>query len=65
MPQRQRLGSVLVISPQRAYLARAAEWVRRLDTQAAGAERQFYTYAAWKVPPCGAIIREALLCFHS
>jgi len=42
----KRLASVLVISPQRAYLARAAEWVRRLDTQAAGAEKQFYTYAA-------------------
>jgi general secretion pathway protein D len=31
----KRLGSVLVISPQRAYLSRAAEWVQRLDARAA------------------------------
>ncbi|HEY7298467.1 MAG TPA: type II secretion system secretin GspD [Xanthobacteraceae bacterium] len=41
----KRLGAILVISPQRSYLARAAEWVHRLDSQAAGTEKQFFTYA--------------------
>lgn len=41
----KRLGAILVISPQRAYLTRAAEWARRLDAQAAGTEKQFFTYA--------------------
>jgi general secretion pathway protein D len=41
----KRLGAILVISPQRSYLTRAADWVRRLDTQAAGTEKQFYTYS--------------------
>ena len=40
----KRLGAILVISPQRQYLARAEEWIRRLDAQAAGSEKQFYTY---------------------
>ena len=31
----KRLGAILVISPQRNYLQRAADWVRRLDAQAA------------------------------
>lgn len=41
----KRLGAILVISPQRSYLTRAADWTRRLDAQAAGAEKQFFTYA--------------------
>lgn len=40
-----RLRSILVITPQRDYLARAENWVRRLDKQAQGSERQFFTYA--------------------
>jgi general secretion pathway protein D len=40
-----RLKAVLVITPQRDYLARAEDWVRKLDAQARGAERQFFTYA--------------------
>src|SRR5262249_39064841 len=30
---------------QRQYLARAEGWIRRLDAQAEGTEKQFYTYA--------------------
>jgi general secretion pathway protein D len=41
----KRLGAILVISPQRGYLDRAAQWVRRLDAQAAGSEKQFFTYS--------------------
>jgi general secretion pathway protein D len=40
-----RLKAVLVITPQHQYLARAGDWVRKLDAQAKGTERQFYTYA--------------------
>jgi general secretion pathway protein D len=40
-----RLRAVLVITPQRAYLARAEDWVKKLDARAEGTERQFYTYA--------------------
>jgi general secretion pathway protein D len=40
-----RLKAVLVITPQREYLTRAEDWVRKLDAQARGTERQFYTYA--------------------
>jgi general secretion pathway protein D len=40
-----RLRAVLVITPQRDYLARAEEWVKKLDAQAEGTERQFYTYS--------------------
>jgi general secretion pathway protein D len=39
-----RLRAVLVITPQRDYLARAEDWVRKLDAQAEGTERQFFTY---------------------
>jgi general secretion pathway protein D len=42
----QQLGAILVVSPQQKYLARAAEWVRRFDSQAEGTEKQFYTYTA-------------------
>jgi general secretion pathway protein D len=40
----QRLGMILVISPQPEYLSRAEAWIKRLDAQASGSERQFYTY---------------------
>jgi general secretion pathway protein D len=40
----KRLGAVLVISPQPRYLPRAESWIRRLDAQASGKEKQFYTY---------------------
>jgi general secretion pathway protein D len=41
----KRLGSILVISPQQQYLQRAEKWVRRLDAQAQGSEKQLFTYA--------------------
>jgi general secretion pathway protein D len=44
LPNR-RLKAILVISPQRAYLARAESWIRKLDAQAEGSEKQFFTYS--------------------
>jgi len=41
----KRLGAILIISPQPSYLKRAESWVRRLDAQAEGSEKQFFTYA--------------------
>jgi general secretion pathway protein D len=41
----KRLGAILIISPQSRYLTRAESWVRRLDAQAEGSEKQFFTYA--------------------
>ncbi len=40
----ERLGSVLVITPREEYLAKAEEWIRRLDRGAAGAGLQLYVY---------------------
>ena len=40
-----RLGAILVISPQSQYLRRAENWVRRLDAQAQGSEKQLFTYS--------------------
>ena len=40
----KRLGAILVISPQPQYLRRAETWIRRLDAQAQGSEKQLYTY---------------------
>jgi general secretion pathway protein D len=40
----KRLGAILVISPQRQYLSRAEGWIKRLDAQASGSEKRFYTY---------------------
>ena len=40
-----RLRAILVVTPQRQYLARAETWVRRLDAQAEGTEKQFFTYS--------------------
>jgi general secretion pathway protein D len=46
----KKLKSVLIISPNRTYLTRAERWVRRMDAQARGSERQFYTYTARNRP---------------
>ncbi|NND44087.1 MAG: type II secretion system secretin GspD [Xanthomonadales bacterium] len=40
----ERLGSILVITPQEDYLATAREWIERLDRGAAGAGTQLYVY---------------------
>ncbi len=40
----ERLGSILVITPQEKYLAKAREWINRLDRGAAGAGTQLYVY---------------------
>jgi general secretion pathway protein D len=40
----KRLGAILVMSAQPKYLERAESWVRKLDAQAAGSEKQFFTY---------------------
>lgn len=44
LPNR-RLGAILVISSQLQYLRRAETWIRRLDAQAQGSEKQLFTYA--------------------
>jgi general secretion pathway protein D len=44
LPNR-RLGAILVISPQPKYLRSAETWIRRLDAQAQGSEKQLFTYA--------------------
>jgi len=44
LPNR-RLGAILVISPQSQYLRRAETWIRRLDAQAQGSEKQLFTYS--------------------
>src|SRR5205807_5076383 len=41
----KRLGAILVISAQPQYLSRAEQWVRRLDAQSEGSEKQFFTYS--------------------
>ncbi|MGJ4946765.1 type II secretion system secretin GspD [Bradyrhizobium sp. HKCCYLS20291] len=41
----KRLRSILVISPQVQYLRRAESWIRKLDAQAQGSEKQLFTYA--------------------
>ena len=41
----KRLGAILVISPQPQYLRRAESWIRRLDKQAEGNEKQLFTYS--------------------
>jgi general secretion pathway protein D len=41
----KRLGAILVISPQPQYLRRAESWIRRLDAQAQGNEKQLFTYS--------------------
>jgi general secretion pathway protein D len=41
----KRLGAILIASAQPKYLQRAETWVRRLDAQAEGSEKQFFTFA--------------------
>jgi general secretion pathway protein D len=41
----KRLGAILIVSAQPKYLTRAESWVRRLDAQAEGSEKQFFTYS--------------------
>ncbi len=40
----ERLASILVITPQEAYLTKAAEWIEKLDRGAAGSGVQLYVY---------------------
>ena len=40
----ERLGSVLVITPQEDYLNKAEEWIMRLDRGAAGSGEQLFVY---------------------
>ncbi|HSM68702.1 MAG TPA: type II secretion system secretin GspD, partial [Xanthomonadales bacterium] len=40
----ERLGSIMVITPQEHYLETAKEWIERLDRGAAGAGTQLYVY---------------------
>jgi general secretion pathway protein D len=40
----ERLGSLLVITPQEAYLDKAEEWITRLDRGAAGSGEQLFVY---------------------
>jgi general secretion pathway protein D len=40
-----RLRAILVISPNRQYISRAEQWVRKFDAQAEGSEKQFFTYS--------------------
>ena len=40
----RRLGSILIVSPQPRYIARAEIWIKRLDAQALGERVRFYTY---------------------
>lgn len=41
----KRLGAILVVTPQAKYLSRAVTWIKKLDSQAEGTEKQFYTYS--------------------
>ncbi len=40
----ERLGSVMVITPKEEYLAKAQQWIDRLDRGAAGSGMQLYVY---------------------
>ena len=40
----ERLGSVMVITPQAAYLEKASKWIETLDRGAAGSGVQLYVY---------------------
>ena len=40
----ERLGSVMVITPQEAYLEKARKWIKTLDRGAAGSGVQLYVY---------------------
>jgi hypothetical protein len=56
LPNR-RLGAILVISPQPQYLRRAESWIRRLDQQAEGSEKQlFQQLRATRNPDCQQLV---------
>ena len=40
----ERLNSILVVTSRSKYLARAADWINRLDRRAASAESQLFVY---------------------
>jgi len=40
----ERLSAIMVITPQKAYLEKAREWIERLDRGAAGSGVQLYVY---------------------
>ena len=46
----RRLGAILVMSPQRAYVDRAKSVIARLDSHAQGQEQQLFTYAVQNRP---------------
>lgn len=46
----KRLSSVLVISSQPQYLARARAWIEKLDARAERSEKQFFTYRVQNRP---------------
>ncbi|WP_281928029.1 type II secretion system secretin GspD [Methylocystis iwaonis] len=46
----KRLSSILVISSQPQYLARARTWIEKLDARAEHAEKQFFTYRVQNRP---------------
>jgi general secretion pathway protein D len=46
----KHLAAILVISPQRAYLARARAWIERLDARAESTEKQFFSYRVQNRP---------------
>lgn len=45
-----RLGAILVITSQPSYLARAQNWIKRLDAKVDGAERQLHVYQVQNRP---------------
>jgi general secretion pathway protein D len=46
----KRLSSILVISPQPQYIARARAWIEKLDARAEHSEKQFFTYRVQNRP---------------
>jgi general secretion pathway protein D len=46
----KRLSAILVITSQPQYLSRARAWIERLDSRAAGSEKQFYSYRVQNRP---------------
>jgi len=45
-----RLNSILVVSSQMKYISRAEDWIKRLDAQARGTEKEYHTYAVQNRP---------------
>lgn len=46
----KRLSSILVISSQAEYIARARAWIEKLDARAERSEKQFFTYRVQNRP---------------